>query len=108
MDALTLTIMRPGAKIETREVAYSAFSALRPLFTELLDGGYAEHVAVLHRGQRTDMFVDGDGIAKGLARNGAATAIYRNNTLTREPGTDPESLPAIFGTAVLCSRRVWF
>jgi len=108
MDALTLTIMRPGAAVETREVAYSGFSALRPLFEELLDGGFPEHVAVLHDGKRADMFVDGDGIAKELDRNGAATAIYRNNTLTRAPGTDPESLPAIVGTAVLCSRRVWF
>ena len=28
--------------------------------------------------------------------------------LTREPGTDPESIPAIYGTAILFpDRRVW-
>lgn len=108
MTALVLTIMRPGAEAETREVAYAGFSELRPLLRELLGGGAPEHVAVLHDGQRADMFVDEDSVAKGLARNGAASAVYRCNTLTREPGTDPENLPAIYGAAILCSRRVWF
>jgi hypothetical protein len=67
-----------------------------------------ERVAVLHDGQATDLFVDENGLLKGLPRNERATAIYRHNWLTQHPGTDPETLPWIVGVAVLFSRRVWF
>lgn len=67
-----------------------------------------ERVAVLFDGRACDMFVDENGHLKGLARNEAATAIYRANWLSRHPGTDPESLDFIAGPAVLFTRRVWF
>ncbi|MBD8493856.1 hypothetical protein [Pseudomonas syringae] len=67
-----------------------------------------EHVAVLFEGKRADMFVDEEGRLVGLQRNDSATAIYRNNTLTAHPGTDPEMLDYIVGTAMLFKRRVWF
>lgn len=61
-----------------------------------------EHVAVLYKGQRRDMFVGATSSINGRhIRNVRATAIYRNNTLTHSPGTDPESLPAISGPVVL-------
>jgi hypothetical protein len=79
------------------------------LFRALLDPiiGRFEHVAVLHEGGRRDMFVN-EMSAFDMPRNEAATRIYRNNTLTRSPETDPESIPAIHGPAVLFGRRVWF
>lgn len=61
-----------------------------------------EHVAVLYKGHRRDMFVgETSAINDRHIRNVRATEIYRNNWLTRHPGTDPESLPAISGPAVL-------
>lgn len=106
-----MTIMRPGKPGETQlvdlapEPGYRALSAiLRPL----LDGAELEHVTVLHDGEPADMFVDECGSIKRLPRNEAATAIYRNNWLTQHPKAAPESLPAIYGPAVLFSRRVWF
>lgn len=61
-----------------------------------------EHVAVLFEGTRRDMFVGETSSINGRhIRNVRATEIYRNNTMTHHPGTDPESLPAISGPAVL-------
>lgn len=73
-----------------------------------LDGATLEHVAVLHEGERRDMFVDDHGSIKGLPRNEAATEIYRANSMARDPKLDPETLPAIYGPAVLFGRRIWF
>ena len=68
-----------------------------------------EHVAVLHKGKRTDMFVGETSSINGRhARNDQATAIYRNNSLTRDPDLDPESIPDIKGPAVVFAGRVWF
>jgi hypothetical protein len=53
------------------------------------------------------MFVDETGVGR-LPRNEAATAIYRNNWLTQHPSVPAESISAIYGTAVLFARRVWF
>jgi hypothetical protein len=74
---------------------------VRPLFDEGV-----EHVAVLHNGQRRDMFVGETSATNGRhIRNVRATAIYRNATLQREAALttrrDPEELPAISGPAVL-------
>lgn len=105
------TIYRPGAEPEEREVDLAeipGYRDLRVLIKPLLDGAGLEHVAVLHDGERRDMFVDEFGAIRRLPRNEAATAIYRNATLTREPGTDPETIPAIYGPAILFARRVWF
>lgn len=81
---------------------------LRNLIRPLLLGADIEHVSVLYKGRHTDMFVDAEGQQKGLMRNEKATAIYRSNALAHEPHRDPESLPYIYGIAVLCHRRIWF
>jgi len=84
------------------------YDRLKALVDPHLDGGRLERVAVLHDGHACDMFVDDESIAKGLPKNRKATAIYRNNWLTQHPEDDPDDLPAIYGPAVLFSRRVWF
>lgn len=107
-----ITIMRPGMPEEVREVELPAapgYRKLDELLRPLLDGNDLERVNVFWSGAYTDMFVDETSALKGPPRNEAATAIYRNNWLThQEPGADPESLPAIYGPAVLFNRRVWF
>lgn len=107
---MKITIYRPAELPEEREVDAAwapTIEGLRTLLTPLLDGAQYEHVYVLHEGQRRDLFVDEESRRKGLDRNEAATAIYRNNWLTRHPTADPESLEAIYGPAVLFSARVW-
>lgn len=107
----TMTIMRPGVAPEVQDVDLPdnpGYHRLDALLRPLLDGHDLEHVTVLHDGQRADMFVDELSAVKGLPRNEAATAIYRNNWLTQHPKEDPESLPPIFGAAILFSKRVWF
>lgn len=84
------------------------YRALQAITAPALNGGSLERVLVFHEGEYTDMFVDDRGLSKGLPRNEAATAIYRNNMLTHRRVKDPETLPAIYGPAVLFSRRVWF
>lgn len=111
MVATLYTILRPeqdAERIDADLPVEPGYDALKALIRPLLAGGDFEHVTVLHDGKRADMFVDGDGIEKGLPRNAIATKVYRNNALMRSPGTPPESLPAIYGTAVLFDRRVWF
>ena len=84
------------------------YDAIRALITPLLYGADLEHVTVLHDDNRTDMFVDEIGKIKQLQRNDRATVIYRTNWLTQHPTADPESLPAIYGPAVLFLRRIWY
>ena len=84
------------------------YFALRDIIKPLLNDADLEHVSVLFKGERADMFVDEIGLMKGLPRNDAATDIYRANTLARHPNTAPESLSYIAGTAILFMRRVWF
>lgn len=106
-----LTILQPDGKTEERTAdlpAHPGVDMLRSLLTPLFDGVVMEHVSVIHDGCRADMFVDGDAIDRGLPRNEAATAIYRYYSLSRTPARDAESLPAIYGTAILFHRRVWF
>lgn len=107
----TYHVLRVGKQLETASAdlpEQPGYDKLRKLITPLLDGANLEHVAVLHDGKRTDMFVDDTGALKGLPLNPEATAIYRNNTMSQHPETDPESLPAIYGPAILFDRRVWF
>ncbi len=89
---------------------YDAINAVvRPLIRTLLTkSDHMEHVTVLHEGERRDMFVDDEGQRKDLDRNEAATSIYRNNWMTHYPKTDPETIPYIYGDAVLFGRRIWF
>lgn len=84
------------------------YDRIRILMEPILSGGHLEHVTVLHGGRAADMFVDEEGLIKGLPRNEAATKIYRNNWLTKHPKTDPETISFIAGNAVLFERRVWF
>ena len=59
-------------------------------------------------GSRQDMFIDALDEAKGLPRNERATALYGGHYLTQRPGTDPETLPYVGGTAILFDERVIF
>lgn len=105
------TIYRVGQEPEKTEAELPSepgYHALKGLISPLLDGADLEHVTVLHEGTRHDMFVDEMGSVKGLPRNEPATAIYRNNWLTQHPSVDAESIAAIYGTAILFHRRVWF
>jgi hypothetical protein len=84
-------------------------AVVRPLIGTLLTKyDHLEHVAVMIDGERRDLFVDEDGQAKRLERNEAATTHYRRSWLTAYPKTDPETLPYIYGDAVLFGRRIWF
>lgn len=85
------------------------YERLKEIVEPHLDGNLMERVRVLRDdGEYTDMFVDDAGLLKGLPRNEEATRIYRNNWLVQHPGTDPETLSPIVGTAVLFDRPVWF
>lgn len=107
----TLLIMRPGRKTETRVADLPlepGYDCLRGLIRPLLHDHDFEHVTVLYGGRRADMFVDEMGGCKALPMNEAATAIYRAPTLRRHPDINPDSLSAIYGTAILFpSRIVW-
>lgn len=104
-------ILTPEGQRETRQADLPDqphYTELAEIIRPLLDHAFFEHVSVLHEGKPHDMFVDETGALKGLRRNEAATTIYRNNWMTQHPECDPESLPAIYGTAVLFLSRVWF
>jgi hypothetical protein len=100
-----------GTAEMAEQPTYNEINALvRPLISTMLTThDYIEHVTVLHEGERRDMFVDEQGEAKNLPRNEAATTVYRNNWLTAHPKADPESIPYVYGDAVLfTSRQIWF
>lgn len=84
------------------------YEALRAIVEPVLGGAYMERVRVLHKDAYTDMFVDEDGLLKGLPLNAVATPIYHANWLKQRPGTHPSELTPIVGTAVLFDRPVWF
>lgn len=84
-----------------------SFAQLDKLLKPLFQNRHWEHVTVLYEGRRADMFVDERGAIDEFPRNERATAIYRNNWLTRHPEADPESLHAIYGLAVLFEKIVW-
>jgi hypothetical protein len=112
MQTTEYTIIRANGDEEVRSAElpevpdyFQVKAVVQPLIGEHND---FEHVAVLHDAKAADMFVDENGHMKGLPRNERATAIYRHNWLKQHPGTNPETLPWIVGTAVLFSRRVWF
>ncbi|MGE4043411.1 MAG: hypothetical protein AB7F35_01065 [Acetobacteraceae bacterium] len=107
----TYHIFRVGQHAETGSVEWPQqpeYHHIKELAMPLLGGAYPERVAVLFNGKPADMFVDEIGMLKGLPRNREATAIYRANRLTKHPDTDPETLPAIYGTAIVFDQRVWF
>jgi hypothetical protein len=104
-------ILRPGAKAEAGSVDLPPrpdYRELKATIQHLLGGVAVERVFVLHNGQYTDMFVGETSAILGAPRNEAATKVYRNNFMTHHPGENPESLAAIYGDAILFSRKVWF
>lgn len=108
----TYTILRADGSSEEHTVELPlapSLDQLRAIILPVLGkGNWPQRVAVLHNARRTDMFVDEDGLLRGLPRNEAATAIYRANWLAMHPGTEPESLAYVVGDVVLFSRPVWF
>lgn len=84
-----------------------SLAELKGALRATLGSADVEHVSVLWRDRRADMFVDEDGHGKGLARNEAATGIYRAAWLRDHPATPLEELPAIAGPAVIADRLVW-
>jgi hypothetical protein len=77
-----------------------------------LGGHPSDRVQVVYDGTERDLFVvvalnSRIGQPSALAFNSGATSIYRNSWLRQHPGTDPETLPAILGPAVLFERPVW-
>lgn len=105
------TVIHPDGSEKTWNIdlpAAPTLQTLRSLIVPHLAGGDLEQVGVLHNGKGTDMFVDEEGLLKRLPRNDKATAIYRAHYLKQNPGTEPEQLGFIAGTAVIFDRRVWF
>lgn len=94
------------------------YERIRALVAPILERGALEHVSVWadfsggEKYQALDMFVDDCGLIKHLPRNEAATVIYRRANLlgksVARPVEDAETLSAIYGTAILFNRRVWF
>ena len=104
-----LIILRADGTREDRAVDMAGdpgLAELRDVLEPIL-AGRPEHVAVLHEGRRTDMFVHEDGHGEGLPCNDAATAIYRASWMQRHPETNPNALPWIAGDAVIFDRTVW-
>lgn len=69
------------------EFSCPPFHLMRPMIGL---GAYEslEHVSVLWQGKRAHMFVDEEGLRKGLLRNERATRIYYNATLARRRSTN--------------------
>ena len=110
MVTTSYTIFRPGQPDERGSVDWPKEPGLK-LLHGMLDpiiGNDLEHVAVLHEGRRADMFVGGSSAIDGSPANAAATRVYRNNALTQSPSMRPDSLPEVYGAAVLFDRLVWF
>lgn len=105
-------VYRPGELPEDGEVDWPqkpGLATISALVTPLLGGAHLEHVTVLHEGERRDLFVDELSAVKAVEPNSAATEIYRRAWLSTHPGADPDSLPAIYGTAVFFpGRQVWW
>lgn len=110
MDATIYEVILPGGTLVLGTVEWEedpGYDAINKLVGPLV-GEPIEHVWVLLEGERCSMFVNENGVAKGLPVNDAATVHYRRNTLSHQPSIKPEQLPAIYGPAVLFHRRVWF
>lgn len=104
---LTYHIYRPDAEVEHGEVKWSGrFGEVKRLIEDTV-GGRLEHVTVLFNGVRSDMFVHDHSAINGSVPNMAATQIYRAATMERVPGTPPESLPGIFGVAIVFDQIIW-
>jgi hypothetical protein len=104
------TVLQPDGGSDVRYVTWPVepgYEAIRDVVEPILKADL-EHVTVLYKDKRTDMFVDDCGALKHLPRNDAATEIYRAAYLKRHPDTDKEKMPAIYGTAIIFDRQVWY
>lgn len=114
------TIFRPDSEPERGEIDWPASPSLEEIHAlcDPLIGGPLERVFVLDPAEAEaeevtpadyrDMIVDDIAhYRQNPRRNEAATKIYRANYLRANPGTHPETLPWIAGTAVLFDRRIW-
>lgn len=82
---------------------------LRAKLDEFFQGEPWEHVNILKEGttdEYIDMFVDENGVAKGLPVNQLATEHYQRNAIVHQ-GAKPEDLSKIHGNAVLFLGKVW-
>jgi hypothetical protein len=116
-----ILIMRPEEPHETRTVELTKDQKDGTYYRSLVEiveaivGEPMEHVTVFSdfsggtNYKYLDMFVNemGSIMEPAWPVNGAATDIYRRNTLVHEPGTKPDDLPEIFGPAVLFKEKVW-
>ncbi len=75
---------------------------LRPLL-----GGAFVHVHISAEDGVRDMFVHETGEIDRLPVNETATRLYRAGYMTMSPDAEPGDLPAIYGPAVVFTRRVW-
>jgi len=92
----------PGTWLQLHKIIDPILQALRPQ-------ARFEHVNVLYKGERRDMFVDEAGVQYGLPVNAEATDIYWAARLRREPKASTRGWPRIHGAAVLFpDRRIWF
>lgn len=88
-----------------------SYDELKDVISPYLNGGWLERVSVLEDGKQLDMFVDEEGLLKGLPKNEAATAIYHNYWKTHHPDKyekEKDRMSPIVGTAILFHRRVWY
>lgn len=107
-EKTTMTVLKADGTSSTRDFnERPTYQQLKPTLTEIL-GEPPEHVSVLHDGAARDMFVGENSACRDLPLNMKATAIYRAAHLAHHPKDHPASLPAIFGTAILFSHRVWY
>lgn len=71
----------------------------------ILNGPF-RHVVIRPAGEdKRDMFVRED--AEGMPVNEKATRMYRNMLMAGTRQTDRDSLPSVYGTAVVASRKLW-
>lgn len=109
MSKFTYTIFRPSDAHTTGEIewpdepGYKAIAA----FVDPIIGGHLEHVTVLHKGARADMFVEEFGAVNGMPVNVAATEIYWAASKARGEHPERDGAPKIHGIAVLFDERVW-
>ena len=110
------TIYKPDGTTEDHYMDLKedpGYDVLARIVRPWLDNAWLEHVSVLHDGKQKDMFVDEEGLLKGLPYNKKATEIYHTMYRTQWPtdyaaAVQAGQLSPIVGIAILFHRRVWF
>lgn len=108
---ITMTVYHTDGReevVETDLTSRPTLDQIKKVLEPVFGNAYTEQVNVLVDDVYTDMFVDEDGMTKGLPRNEKATAIYRHNWRHQHPRTRPEALAFIVGPAVVFSQRIWY